>query len=272
MTRDWQGDAGRPFRRFLSKVPEITIFFWIIKVLATTVGQTFANLLSDRFRLGLTLTTVVMTAALLVALVFQFRAQRYAPRLYWLVVVLVSIVGTQLTDNLVDTVGMPIEVTTAAFAVALAVTFVVWYRTERSLSVHTVDTARREGFYWLAILFTFALGTAAGDLTAKKLDWGHATAAVFFAVLIAAVAVAQLRLSLNAALAFWIAYVLTHPFGAALGDLLSQPRDDGGAGLGTAATNSIFLLTILAVVTYLSVSRRDAPQLNPKRYRAVVGR
>jgi uncharacterized membrane-anchored protein len=272
MTRDWPGDAGRPFRRFLSKVPEITIFFWIIKVLATTVGETFADLLSDTLRLGLTLTTVAMAVALLVALAFQFRAQRYIPGLYWLVVVLISIVGTLLTDNLVDNIGVPLEVTAAVFAVALAGTFAVWYRTERSLSVHTIDTPRREGFYWLAILFTFALGTAAGDLTAEKLGWGYATAAGFFAVVIAAVTVAHWRFGRNAVLAFWIAYVLTRPLGASLGDLLSQPRDDGGAGLGTAATSIAFLLTIVAVVIYLSVSRRDAPQLNAKRYREVAGR
>jgi uncharacterized membrane-anchored protein len=272
MTRDWHGDAGRPFRRFLSKVPEITIFFWIIKVLATTVGETFADLLSETLGLGLTLTTVAMTVALLVALAFQFRAQRYIPGLYWLVVVLISILGTLLTDNLVDNIGVSLEVTAAAFAVALAATFVVWYRTERSLSVHTIDTIRREAFYWLAILFTFALGTAAGDLTAEKLGWGYATAAVFFAVLIAVVAVAHLRFGLGAVLAFWIAYVLTRPLGASLGDQLSQSRDDGGVGLGTAATSVVFLLTIVGVVIYLSVSRRDAPQLNDKRYREVAGR
>jgi uncharacterized membrane-anchored protein len=272
MTRDWPGDAGRPFRRFLSKAPELTIFFWIIKVLVTTVGDTFADFLSDTVALGLTLTTVAMTVALLVALIFQFRAQRYIPGLYWLVVALISIVGTLLTDNILDNIGVPLEATAVAFAVALAVTFVVWYRAERSLSVHTIDTNRREGFYWLAILLTFALGTAADDLTAERLGWGYATAAVFFAVLIAVVAVARLRFGLNAVLAFWIAYVLTRPFGASLGGLLSQPRDDGGAGLGTAAISIAFLFTIVAVVTYLSVSRRDAPQLNAKRYHEVVGR
>jgi uncharacterized membrane-anchored protein len=272
MTRDWQGDAGRPFRRFLSKVPEITVFFWIIKVLATTVGETFADLLSDTLGLGLTITTVVMTLALLVALGFQFRAQRYIPGLYWLVVVLISIVGTLITDNLVDNIGVPLEATTVFFAVALALTFAAWYRAERSLSIHTIDTPRREGFYWLAILFTFALGTAAGDLTAEKLGLGYAVATTMFAVLIAAVAVAHLRFGLNAVLAFWIAYVLSRPLGASLGDLLSQSRDDGGLGLGTVATSLVFLATILGVVSYLAVSRRDAPHLNETRYREVAGR
>jgi uncharacterized membrane-anchored protein len=272
MTRDWQGDAGRPFRRFLSKVPEITVFFWIIKILATTVGETFADLLSDTLGLGLTLTTVAVTLALLVALGFQFRAQRYIPGLYWLVVVLTSVVGTLITDNMVDNIGVPLEVTAVVFAVALAVTFVAWYRTERSLSIHTIDTTRREAFYWLAILFTFAIGTAAGDLTAEKLGLGYAVAAAGFAILVAVVAVAHLRFRLNAVLAFWIAYVLTRPLGAALGNLLSQSRDDGGLGLGTVATSLIFLATIVAVVSYLAVSRRDAPHLNETRYREVAGR
>jgi uncharacterized membrane-anchored protein len=272
MTSDLQDETARPFRRFLSKVPEITVFFWIIKVLATTVGETFADFLSDTLGLGLTLTTVFMTVALLVALYFQFRARRYVPAHYWLMVVLVSIVGTLITDNLVDNIGVPLEVTTIVFAVALAATFVVWYRTERSLSIHTIDTRRREAFYWLAILFTFALGTAAGDLAAEKLGLGYALAAATFAVLIAVVAVAHLRFGMNAVLAFWIAYVLTRPLGAALGDLLSQSRADGGLGLGTVLTSLAFLATILGVVIYLTVSRKDAPQLNAKRYWEVAGR
>jgi uncharacterized membrane-anchored protein len=179
---------------------------------------------------------------------------------YWLVVVLISIVGTLITDNLVDNLGVPLEVTTAVFAVALAGTFAVWYRNERTLSIHTIDTGRREAYYWLTILFTFALGTAAGDLVAEKLGLGYAVALVSFAVLIAAVTTAHLRFGLNAVLAFWIAYVLTRPLGASLGDLLSQARTDGGLGLGTVVTSLVFLATILAVVVYLSVTRRDAPE------------
>jgi uncharacterized membrane-anchored protein len=272
MTRDWQGDAGRPFRRFLSKVPEITVFFWIIKILATTVGETFADFLSDTLGLGLTLTTVVMTLALVIALYFQFAAQRYIPGLYWFVVVLISIVGTLITDTMVDNIGVPLEVTAVVFAVLLAGTFAAWYRVERSLSIHTVDSARREAFYWLAILFTFALGTAAGDLAAEKLGLGYAVAAIVFAVLIAVVAVAHLRLGLNAVLAFWIAYVLTRPLGASLGDLLSQSRDDGGLGLGTVVTSLAFLAAILGAVCYLTVSRRDAPHLNVDRLHEVATR
>jgi uncharacterized membrane-anchored protein len=262
----------RPFRRFLGKVPEITVFFWIVKILATTVGETFADFLSDTLGLGLTLTTVVMSVALVVALSVQFRAERYVPARYWLVVVLISIVGTLITDNLVDDAGVPLEATAIVFAVALAATFAAWYAVEKSLSIHTIDTPRREGFYWLTILFTFALGTAAGDLAAERMGLGYALAAVIFAALIAVVAVAHRSLRLGAVLAFWIAYVLTRPLGASLGDLLAQPRDEGGLGLGTVITSLFFLATILGVVAYLTGTRKDAPGLNAERDREVVGR
>jgi uncharacterized membrane-anchored protein len=246
-------------RQMLNKVPEVTIYFWIIKILATTVGETAADFLNTHLNLGLTGTTAVMSTLLIIALVVQFRTRRYVPAVYWLAVVLISVVGTLITDNLVDNLGVPLELTTFAFAVALAATFGIWYANEKTLSIHTIYTTRREGFYWLAILFTFALGTAAGDLTAERLNLGYAVSALLFGALIAAVAVAHLRFRLNAVLAFWIAYVLTRPLGASLGDYLSQSPDDGGLGLGTVVTTGLFLVTILAVVAYLSVTRKDAP-------------
>jgi uncharacterized membrane-anchored protein len=272
MTRHWQDETARPFRRFLSKVPEITVFFWVIKILATTVGEAFADFLGTALGLGLTRTTAIMIVVLFMVLFFQFQAERYVPALYWLVVLLISIVGMLITDNLVDNFGVPLEVTVVGFAVALAATFAVWYAAEKSLSIHTIDTPRRETFYWLAILFTFALGTAAGDLAAEKLGLGYAVAAVIVAALIALTAVAHLRFGLNAVLTFWIAYILTRPLGAALGDLLSQPRDNGGLSLGTVVTSAVFLVTILVVVGYLTKTRKDAPALNPERYHEVIGR
>jgi uncharacterized membrane-anchored protein len=272
MTRRWPEEASRPFRRFLSKVPEITVFFWVIKILATTVGETFADFLGTTLGLGLTRTTAIMIVLLLMVLFFQFQASRYIPALYWLVVVLISIVGTLITDNLVDNLGVPLEVTAIVFAIALAATFAAWYATEKSLSIRTIDTPRRETFYWLAILFSFALGTAAGDLAAEKLRLGYAVAAVIFAALIALTALAHFHFGLNTVLAFWIAYILTRPLGASLGELLSQPRDDGGLGLGTVATSAVFLVTILVLVGYLARTRKDAPTLNPERYHEVIGR
>jgi uncharacterized membrane-anchored protein len=247
-------------RHMLNKVPEVTAFFWIIKVLATTVGETAADYLNETLGFGLTGTTLVMGGLLAVALVVQFRTRRYVPAAYWLAVVLISVFGTLITDNLTDGLGVPLPVTTAVFAAALLITFAGWFRSQGTLSIHSIVTARREAFYWLAILFTFALGTAAGDLAAEGLSLGYSTAVLVFAALIALVAVAY-RLGAGAVFTFWLAYILTRPLGASLGDYLSQARADGGLGLGTVVTSGVFLATILALVIFLSVTRRDVTQL-----------
>ncbi|MBC7644846.1 MAG: hypothetical protein H7123_06950, partial [Thermoleophilia bacterium] len=148
----------------LNKVPEVILAFWVIKILCTTVGETFADYLNDTLGVGLTNTTYILSAFLAVALVFQFRLTRYVPAVYWTAVVLISVVGTLITDNLVENFGVALQTTTIIFAVALAATFAGWFASEKSLSIHTIVTSRREAFYWLAVLFTFALGTAAGDL------------------------------------------------------------------------------------------------------------
>ncbi|MDX6556713.1 MAG: hypothetical protein QOD86_2908 [Miltoncostaeaceae bacterium] len=244
-------------RRMLNKVPEVTLYFWIIKILATTVGETFADYLNENLGFGLTGTTWVVSAVLAVVLAVQFRIPRYVPGVYWLAVVLISIVGTLITDNLTDNAGVSLVTTTVVFGAALAVTFAAWFAMERTLSIHTIFSHRREAFYWLAVLFTFALGTAAGDLMAERLSLGFGTSALIFGGGIAAVAVARFGLKLNAVLSFWIAYVLTRPLGASIGDWLSQPTDEGGKGLGTTATSSVFLGAILATVVYLSITRRD---------------
>lgn len=240
-----------------NKVPEPTASFWVIKILATTVGETAADLLASSLHLGTQFTSVVMAVVFLVVFVVQFRSRRYIPAVYWLTVVLISIVGTLITDNLTDGLGVPLVVSTCVFAVALIATFAVWYGVERTLSIHDIVTRRREAFYWLAVLFTFALGTAAGDLVAEQLDLGYLVSVVVFAGAIALVAVAHRVFRLGAIVAFWIAYVLTRPLGASLGDLLSQPTSDGGLGLGTIVTSLIFLAAILALVVYLTVSGRD---------------
>jgi uncharacterized membrane-anchored protein len=245
-------------RTMLNKVPEVTLAFWVIKILATTVGETAADFVSSTLGLGLTGTTVVMSVLLGVALVYQFRSRQYVPSFYWLSVVLISIVGTLVTDNLTDNLGISLKASTAVFAVALAATFTVWYASEHTLSIHTIVTTKREAFYWLAILFTFALGTAAGDLIAEQFNVGYWKSALLFGALIAAVAVAHFRFGLPEIPAFWMAYILTRPLGASLGDFLSQPRADGGLGLGTAVTSAVFLGTILLVVVYLSRSRARA--------------
>ncbi|WP_353940193.1 hypothetical protein ABII15_00415 [Streptomyces sp. HUAS MG91] len=247
-----------------NKVPEVTAYFWIIKVLCTTVGETAADLLAEKAGLGLTGVSALMSLLLGVVLVAQFRTRAYRPGVYWLAVALISVVGTLISDNLTDNMGVPLEVSTAVFAVLLAAVFLIWYRNERTLSIHSIDTTRREAFYWLAVLFTFALGTAAGDLVAERLGLGYLNSVVVFAALIAAVAVTRFKLGVNAVAAFWIAYVLTRPLGASMGDYLSQPGADGGLGLGTVVTSVLFLAVILALVVYLSVTCKDAPLDDPE--------
>jgi uncharacterized membrane-anchored protein len=248
---------GRMTRTLLNKVPEVTVFFWVIKVLATTVGETAADFLADNVGLGLGGTTLLMTAVFLIVLGIQFRLPRYVPGVYWLTVVLISVVGTLITDNLTDVLGVPLWLSTLVFSVALAATFGIWWSSERTLSIHSIVTRRREAFYWLAILVTFALGTAAGDLVDEQWGLGYWATALIVAALIAAVAGSHLVFRTDAVLAFWIAYVLTRPLGASLGDGLSQSPADGGLGLGTTVTSIVFLVVILVVVGYLAVTRRD---------------
>src|SRR6478736_4760973 len=191
-------------RQMLNKVPEVTVYFWVIKILCTTVGESFADYVNETLGFGLTNTTLLFSAALVVALVAQFRLDRYVPGIYWLTVVLISVVGTLLTDNLTDALGVPLLLSTIVFAIALALTFAVWYRSERTLSIHSVVTRRREAFYWLAILLTFALGTAVGDLVDEKFGVGYWPTALLVALLIAAVAAGHLVFGANAVLTFWI--------------------------------------------------------------------
>ncbi|MEU6011315.1 hypothetical protein [Streptomyces sp. NPDC047453] len=255
--------VGLGHRMRWNKVPEVTVYFWIIKVLCTTVGETAADLLNEKAGLGLTGVSLLMSALLAVVLVVQFRTLAYRAGVYWLAVALISVVGTLISDNLTDNMGVPPETSTAVFAVALAVVFAVWYRRERTLSIHHVDTLSRESFYWLAVLFTFALGTSAGDLASERMDLDYWLSAVLFALAIAAVAVAHFALGLNAVWSFWIAYILTRPLGASIGDYLSQPSADGGLGLGTVVTSALFLLVILGLVVHLSATRRDV--IEPER-------
>lgn len=244
-------------RYILNKVPEVTIYFWIIKILCTTVGETAADFLNINLNLGLTGTTLIMGMLLITTLFFQFRANKYIPGIYWFAVVLISIVGTLITDNLTDNLGVSLITTTLVFGIALIITFALWYKSEKTLSIHTINTVKREVFYWLAILFTFAMGTAAGDLVAEKFNLGYLTSALIFGGLIACITLAYKQFKLNAVLAFWLAYILTRPLGASIGDYLSQPHTNGGLGLGTVGTSALFLTAILATVIYLTITKKD---------------
>lgn len=233
--------------QWLNKVPTVTLSFWIIKIMCTTVGETGADYLAVNAGLGQNVTRAGMASLLVAALFWQLHKQRYTPWIYWLTVVLVSIVGTQITDLLTDGLGVSLYVSTSIFAVALAAIFALWYAVERSLSIHEIFTRRRELFYWSAILCTFALGTAAGDLATEALHLGFTWGVVGFGALIAATYAAW-RLGGNAVLTFWIGYILTRPFGASLGDLLTQAKTYGGLGMGAMWTSALFLSVIVLLV------------------------
>jgi uncharacterized membrane-anchored protein len=255
-------DRGSWTRPVLNKVPEVTLLFWVVKILSTTVGETAADYLNENIGLGLSATTAIMALLLAAVLIVQFTVRRYIPSIYWLAVVLISVVGTLFSDNLVDNFGISLWTTTAIFGAGLIVAFAAWFRSERTLSIHSIVTRRREAFYWLAILFTFALGTSAGDLIAEKLAVGYLPSALVFGGVIAAITATYYGFKANAVLAFWAAYVVTRPFGASMGDSLTAPTKDGGLGLGTNGTSALFIAIIVACVAWFTVkARRDDREL-----------
>jgi uncharacterized membrane-anchored protein len=241
-------------KNWLNKVPEATLAFWVIKIMCTTVGETGADFLAVNAGWGQGVTSAVMGGLLAVALLTQLSKRRYTPWIYWLTVVLVSVVGTQITDLLTDGLGVSLYVSTSVFAALLAAIFAVWYSVERTLSIHDIATRRRELFYWAAILCTFALGTAAGDLATEALGLGFVWGAVAFGTLIA-ISYGAWRLGGNAVLTFWIAYILTRPFGASLDDLLTQTKAYGGLGMGAMWTSALFLTVIVLLVVVAQFGR-----------------
>jgi uncharacterized membrane-anchored protein len=269
MSSAFPDDPQRPFRRYLSKVPEVTAFFWLVELLAATAGEPVAYFFGTTLDLGLTVTTMLMITLLAVVLIVQVSIGRYLPWLYWLAVVLSSLTGTLVNGNLVDILDVPLKTATIVFAALLIGTFALWYAKERTLSIHTIDTPRREAFYWVTVFFAFAFGTAGGGLG----GFPYGVVAAACAMLIAATGFAYRFLHLGAVLAFWIGYVVMQPLGISVGALLAQPSDAGGLGLGTTATSAVTVTAIVAVVAYLSVTHRDQPSLeNATRHLANPGR
>jgi uncharacterized membrane-anchored protein len=250
------GDHAGTRRRMLKRVPEVTLYFWVIKVCATTVGETASDYLSDTRGLGLPRTMAIMGSLLALVLAAQFALRRYVPAVYWAAVVLISVVGTNITDQLHDGFGISNTVIAPVFAVCLAAVFAAWFLAERTLSIHTIVTARRERFYWLAVLFTFALGTAAGDLFAESLNLGYWTSAAIFGLAIAGIYAGHRRFGLDPVPAFWLAYILSRPLGASMGDGLAQ-KDLDGLGLGTTVTSLLLFVLIALVVGFLTITRVD---------------
>ena len=258
MNKTTSFEAVKTARILLSKVPEVTVWFWVIKILCTTVGESFADWINMTLGVGLIPTALIFTVVLAAVLGWQLSLNRYVPFVYWLTVVVLSVTGTLYTDILTDNLGVPLALSTSVFAAILAVVFGVWFARERTLSIHSIVTRPRELFYWLAVLVTFALGTAAGDWILELTGWGPGTSVLLPAGLIVAIVIGW-RLGANAVLSFWLAYILTRPLGANLGDWLGFPPDQRGLGLGVALTSAIFLTAILATVLYLTRtrSRRD---------------
>ncbi len=240
----------------LNKVPEVTLWFWVIKILCTTVGESFADYINLTLGVGLVPTAVIFTVAFAVILAVQMRLRRYVPAVYWLTVVVVSVTGTLYTDILTDQYAVPLWISTTVFSALLAVVFGVWYARERTLSIHSIVTTPRESFYWLAVLVTFALGTATGDWTLELTGWGPGKSVLLPLALIAIIT-ALWRYGADPVLSFWLAYILTRPLGANIGDWFVTPTSEKGLGLGTFVTSLIFLGAILATVVYLSISRAD---------------
>ena len=241
--------------KLINKVPEVTLLFWIVKIMTTTVGETSADFLNFNLGFGLPITSVVIGALLIASLFLQLRQDRYIPTIYWATVTLISVFGTLITDNLTDQLGVPLSLSSVVFSVLLIVTFTLWFLKERTLSIHAIHSGRRESFYWLAIFITFALGTAVGDFVAEQLQWGYAYASIIFGGLIALITIAHHLLKLNSILCFWVAYILTRPLGASLGDLLTQPPNVGGLGIGSMVINLVFITTIILIVAFFSVKK-----------------
>ncbi|MDH6198738.1 putative membrane-anchored protein [Mycobacterium frederiksbergense] len=248
--------SGRTQPALLSKVPEVTVWFWVIKILCTTVGESFADWINMTLGVGLITTALTFTAVLAGVLIWQVTRNRYVPFVYWLTVVTLSVTGTLYTDILTDALGVPLALSSTVFALILAMVFAVWFARERTLSIHSIVTLPREAFYWLAVLVTFALGTAAGDWTLQLTGWSPGTSVLLPVALIVSIVIGW-RLGANPVASFWLAYILTRPLGANLGDWLATPRSEHGLGIGTALTSAIFLAAILVTVTYLSLTRSD---------------
>jgi uncharacterized membrane-anchored protein len=257
VTRHAPSSSNTSQHGWLNKVPEITLIFWVIKMMSTTVGETAADYLSFHLHVGMINTSIIMGVFLLFTLWVQLKQSQYRPGAYWSVVVLISIFGTLVTDIITDKLDVPLPVSTAVFSALLAATFAYWISKERTLSIHSIVTLKRELFYWLAILFTFALGTAVGDWVSEDMNVGYGMSAIVFGGLITLISLVFYRFKANAVLCFWLAYILTRPLGASIGDLLSQPIRKGGLVFGTTSTSIVFLAIIIALVAYLSVRAKQ---------------
>jgi uncharacterized membrane-anchored protein len=243
-------------KQLLRKVPEITIVFWIVKLLTTAMGEATSDFSVAKINPYIAVT--LGGIALIIALAIQFSVRRYTPWVYWLTVAMVAVTGTMAADVLHIQFGVPYIITTLLFAVILTLVFIFWQKSEKSLSIHSITTSRREVFYWLTVMATFALGTAAGDLTATTFGLGYFTSALLFGGLILIPLIGYFVFDLNEIAAFWIAYVLTRPLGASFADWFSKPKSVGGLGLGDGRVSLTLTLVIVVFVIFMTLNRREA--------------
>jgi uncharacterized membrane-anchored protein len=250
--------AARPVSRALTKVPEITIFFWVTKILTTAMGEATSDFMNSA--LGPAIAVPLMLIGLVIALKRQFKTPGYSAWNYWLVVVMVAVFGTSAADALHVGFGIPYTVSTSFYLVVLTAVFIAWYRSEKTLSIHSIYTPRREKFYWWTVLATFALGTAGGDMTATSFHIGYLASGIMFASIIALPAVAHRWFGLNSILAFWFAYIITRPLGASFADWLDATRHLGGLNLGQGPVALGFAVVMVGFIAYLAATRIDVKQ------------
>jgi uncharacterized membrane-anchored protein len=253
MLRSPRGRAGG-LEPLAAKVPEITVLFWVIKILTTGMGEAMSDFLGQK---SVPLAGLIGIFGTLYAFRLQYRRREYHAPTYWFTVMMVAIFGTMAADGLKDGAGLSYAVTTPFFAAVVAMIFWRWHRSEGTLDIHSITTRRRESYYWAAVLATFALGTAAGDLTALTLHWGFFPSAVLFGAIIALPMLGWWRFGLNPVVAFWAAYVVTRPLGASFADWFSKPHPQSGLGLGDGTVSAIELVVFIALVAYTAIAKGD---------------
>ncbi len=240
------------------RVPEVFLTFWVIKTLSTTVGETGADFLAFDLGFGMPLVTLIAGGIMAGALFMQFsKLKRYVPFSYWSIVILMSIVGTLITDILVDLMGVSLITLSIVFSITMIAGFYIWYKKEGTLSIHSIDTAKREAYYWVIILLAFALGTGVGDLISEGLSQGYGVAVLLFSGLIVMVAIAYYVFKIDGVIAFWLAFILTRPLGASLGDFMTKPATEGGMGIGMLTVNALFFSVIIGLVIYLTIQQKN---------------
>lgn len=242
-------------KEVINRVASLGVLFWIIKILSTTVGETAADYVSVKLNLGLTITAIIMGVITIGATIWNFKQKKYFPPAYWLLIVMMSIEGTLITDLLVEKLNVSIVTLDVVFTVAMGLLFYIWYRKENTLSIHSINNDDRERFYWLIVLTTFALGTGVGDTVSEHLNFGYLNSLILFGSIFILSGVLNFFKIINGVLAFWIAFIVTRPIGASLGDLLIQPPKDGGFGVSLTMINIIFFIVIIASVVYLTINQ-----------------